>query len=62
MSLKLETVITPLILALVMLATRFHHFGSTVNLPDASLAVFFLLGLLGAWRRPTCSCCRPMRS
>ena len=50
MSLKLESVITPIILALAMLATRFHHFGSSVNLPDASLAVFFLLGLLGSWR------------
>lgn len=50
MSLKLETFIAPFILALAMLATRFHHFGSSVNLPDASLAVFFLLGLLGAWR------------
>ena len=50
MSLKLESVITPFILALAMLATRFHHFGSSVNLPDASLAVFFLLGLLGSWR------------
>ena len=38
MSLKLESVITPFILALAMLATRFHHFGSSVNLPDASLA------------------------
>ncbi len=33
-----------LLLAAVMLATRFHHFGSAVNLPDASLAVFFLAG------------------
>jgi hypothetical protein len=30
-----------------MAATRFHHFGSAVNLPDASLAVFFLGGLYG---------------
>ena len=50
MSLKLETFITPFILALAMLATRFHHFGSSVNLPDASLTVFFLLGLLSSWR------------
>ncbi len=49
MSLKLETFITPFILALAMLATRFHHFGSSMNLPDASLAVFFLLGLLSSW-------------
>jgi hypothetical protein len=34
-------------LALVglMLATRFHHFGSAFSLPDASLVVFFLGGL-----------------
>ncbi len=31
-------------LAALMAATRFHHFGSPVNLPDASLAVFFLAG------------------
>jgi hypothetical protein len=31
-------------LALLMAATRFHHFGSAVSLPDASLAVFFLAG------------------
>ncbi len=28
----------------VMAATRFHHFGSAISLPDASLAVFFLAG------------------
>ncbi len=32
------------LLAGVMLATRFHHFGSVTHLPDASLAVFFLTG------------------
>lgn len=32
------------LLAGVMLATRFHHFGSFTHLPDASLAVFFLAG------------------
>ncbi len=31
-------------LTLLMLATRFHHFGSVNFLPDASLAVFFLAG------------------
>ena len=30
--------------ALLMAATRFHHFGSALFLPDASLAVFFLAG------------------
>lgn len=32
-------------LVLVMAATRFNHFGSSVALPDASLALFFLGGL-----------------
>jgi hypothetical protein len=31
-------------LIVIMLATRIHHFGSMANLPDASLAVFFLAG------------------
>jgi len=38
---------TPLIIAVllvVMAATRFHHFGSAISLPDASLAIFFLAG------------------
>ena len=29
----------------LMAATRFHHFGDIISLPDASLAVFFLGGL-----------------
>jgi len=29
----------------VMLATRFHHFGDVLHLPDASMALFFLGGL-----------------
>jgi len=33
-----------LLLALLMAATRFHHFGSAISLPDASLAIFFLAG------------------
>lgn len=33
------------VLTLLMLATRFHHFGSALHLPDASMAVFFLGGL-----------------
>ncbi len=37
-------------LALLMLVTRFQHFGSGVNLADASLAVFFLAGLFLSWR------------
>lgn len=34
-----------LALVSLMLATRFHHFGSTFLLPDASLVVFFFSGL-----------------
>jgi len=34
-------------LALLMAATRFHHEGTAFSLPDASLAVFFLLGWYG---------------
>ena len=34
----------------VMALTRFHHFGDAISLPDASLAVFFLAGLLQARR------------
>lgn len=34
-----------IILMVLMAATRFHHFGDTISLPDASLAVFFLSGL-----------------
>jgi len=32
-------------LMVLMGGTRFHHFGGTFSLPDASLAVFFLSGL-----------------
>lgn len=32
-------------LAALMVATRFHHFGDALHLPDASMAVFFLGGL-----------------
>ncbi|RDZ29574.1 hypothetical protein [Lysobacter silvisoli] len=32
-------------LAALMVATRFHHFGNALHLPDASMAVFFLGGL-----------------
>jgi len=31
-------------LAGLMLATRFHHFGDALHLPDASWAIFFLAG------------------
>ena len=33
-----------LTLMAVMLATRFHHFGDALHLPDASWALFFLAG------------------
>ena len=33
------------VLAALMAATRYNHFGSAVSLPDASYAVFFLGGL-----------------
>ncbi|MDO8207160.1 MAG: hypothetical protein Q7T38_04980 [Gallionella sp.] len=36
------------ILAGLMAATRMHHFGSSLHLPDASLAVFLLAGFLVA--------------
>lgn len=32
-------------LATLMIATRVHHFGTALHLPDASMAVFFLAGL-----------------
>jgi len=32
-------------LMIVMVATRFHHFGDALHLPDASIALFFLGGL-----------------
>lgn len=33
-----------LALMAVMLATRFHHFGDALHLPDASWAIFFVAG------------------
>ncbi|MDA8420024.1 MAG: hypothetical protein M0039_02030 [Pseudomonadota bacterium] len=33
------------VLALLMAATRFHHLEAAFNIPDASVAVFFLAGL-----------------
>ena len=40
--LQAQTLTLPLIA--LMALTRFHHFGDTFSLPDASLAVFFLAG------------------
>ncbi len=38
-------------LMILMAATRFHHFGDSISLPDASLAAFFLAGLwVGGWK------------
>jgi hypothetical protein len=37
-------------LIFLMLATRADHFGSAINLPDGSLAVFFMAGFLLASR------------
>jgi hypothetical protein len=34
------------LLVLLMLSTRFKHFGDVLHLPDASMAVFFIGGLL----------------
>ncbi len=44
---KMPALFSPqlLLLALLMLATRFHHTGTSALLPDASVAVFFLAGL-----------------
>ncbi len=50
MNLNIARLLPLAALALLLAATRFQHFGSAVNLPDASLAVFFLLGLAAAWR------------
>ena len=47
---RLSVLLPAIALAAFMIGTRFHHFGSAVNLPDASIAVFFLLGLLLSWR------------
>jgi hypothetical protein len=33
------------VLAVLMIVTRFHHFGTAIHLPDASMAVFFVGGL-----------------
>ena len=34
----------PIPLIVLMVLTRFHHFGDVLHLPDASLAVFFFAG------------------
>lgn len=42
------------VLTLAMVATRYHHFGDALHLPDASLAVFFIAGasIASAWVFP----------
>ncbi len=41
------------VLALLMAGTRYNHFGSSVALPDATLAAFLLAGFyLARWRWP----------
>ena len=44
LSISSSRFVITLLLAVVMAATRWHHFGSAFSLPDASLAVFFLAG------------------
>lgn len=45
-----RSAVIPAVLAMLMAATRYHHFGSALHLPDASLAVFFLAGVyLAGW-------------
>jgi len=53
-SLPRSQIVVALLLVLIMAATRFHHFGSAIQLPDASLAIFFLAGvyLRPAWFFP----------
>ena len=41
----IRTIWITIALVLLMTLTRFNHFGSSVSLPDASYAVFFLGGL-----------------
>ncbi|MCX7192363.1 MAG: hypothetical protein NTY60_01840 [Proteobacteria bacterium] len=41
---KNKSLVLGALLAALMAATRMHHFGSALHLPDASLAVFLLAG------------------
>ncbi len=51
MTFNLKQIRTPLALIGLMLATRFHHFGDAISLPDASLAAFFFAGFwVGGWK------------
>lgn len=42
---KIQSRFIVLALAMLMLVTRYDHFGSAVSLPNASLTVFFFAGL-----------------
>jgi hypothetical protein len=44
-NIQTKSIVIFVLLAVLMAATRFNHFGSTFSLPDASYAVFFLGGL-----------------
>ncbi len=51
MNFSLKEIRMPIALIGLMLATRFHHFGDAISLPDASLAVFFFAGFwVGGWK------------
>ncbi len=51
MNIDIKKIRMPLALIGLMLATRFHHFGDSISLADASLAAFFLAGLwVGGWK------------
>lgn len=41
---KRNTTILTIVLAVIMLATRGHHVATLTHLPDASWAIFFMLG------------------
>ena len=47
---KTNQVLIGVVLTILLVATRGHHFASMINLPSATLAVFFLAGV---YLRPT---------
>lgn len=51
---NLQTLVIFGVLCVLMAATRSHHFGDALRLPDASLAIFFIagFGLSAAWAFP----------
>lgn len=51
---KTNQILIGVILTLLLIATRGHHFASMINLPSATLAVFFLAGfyLRPVWALP----------